>query len=161
MAQAKPQNGQLAGLMEAARRNRGRDSVGPLLQPATWSALGQTLAPRVAAPGELLITQGASDRSLYFIELGTLRIFRSDRNHRLQLAVLGAGSVVGEGTFFAAIERNANAEAAEDSLLWELTPERFAALLQSHPAAACDVAMCLGAILSTRMLSVAGRLAIT
>jgi CRP-like cAMP-binding protein len=90
-----------------------------------------------------------------------LRVYRSDRDARLQLAVLGPGSVVGEGTFFAPIVRNANVEAVEASVLWELTPERFAAMAERYPQAAYHVAMGLGHVLSVRMLSVAGRLAIT
>ena len=90
-----------------------------------------------------------------------LRVYRSDRDARLQLAVLGPGSVVGEGTFFAPIVRNANVEAVEASVLWELTPERFARMAERYPEAAYKVSMGLGAVLSVRMLSVAGRLAIT
>lgn len=151
----------MEALLEALRRNRGRDSIGPMLDAAAWAELAPHLVPRAASDKEVVISQGASDRSLYFVESGTLRIYRADHNKRLQLAVLGPGSIVGEGTFFAPILRNAFAEAAEPTRMWELTPEAFGKLRERNPSAACEISMALGAVISIRMLSVAGRLAIT
>jgi CRP/FNR family transcriptional regulator, cyclic AMP receptor protein len=151
----------LDGLITAVTRNRSKDSVGPLLNGSCWNALAHHLAPRSIQPQEVLITQGGSDRSLYFVESGMLRIYRTDNNKRLQLAVLGPGAVVGEGTFFATIVRNASAEAVEPTFLWELSRDSFDEMLRDAPRAACEIALSLGAVISIRMLSVAGRLAIT
>jgi CRP/FNR family transcriptional regulator, cyclic AMP receptor protein len=151
----------LDGLMRATRKNKSRDSLAGQFDELTWIALSEFLVPQVTEYKQLVITQGAKDRNLYFVESGMLRVYRAERDSRLQLAVLGPGSVVGEGTFFAPIVRNANVEAVEASVLWELTPERFAALAERYSEAAYRIAMGLGAVLSVRMLSVAGRLAIT
>lgn len=151
----------LAGLVRAIAKNKGRDSVSRHFDEPTWAALSEYLAPHVAEHRHVVISQGSTDRNLYFVETGMLRVYRSDRDARLQLAVLGPGSVVGEGTFFSPIVRNANVEAVEASLLWELTPGRFAAMAERFPLAAFKVAMGLGHVVSVRMLSVAGRLAIT
>jgi CRP/FNR family cyclic AMP-dependent transcriptional regulator len=151
----------LSGLIRATRKNKNRDSLAAHFDELTWIALSECLLPQVTEYRQVLIEQGGKDRNLYFVESGMLRVYRSDRDARLQLAVLGPGSVVGEGTFFAPIVRNANVEAVEASVLWELVPERFAALAERYPQAAWKVAMGLGAVLSVRMLSVAGRLAIT
>jgi CRP-like cAMP-binding protein len=151
----------LSGLMRAVRKNKNRDSLAPHLDELTWFALSEHLCPQVTEYRQMVISQGAKDRNLYFVESGMLRVYRSDKDARLQLAVLGPGSVVGEGTFFAPIVRNANVEAMEATLLWELTPERFLQLADRFPQAAYRIAMSLGAVLSVRMLSVAGRLAIT
>ena len=151
----------LSGLARATRKNKSRDSLASHFDELTWIALSECLLPQVTEYRQLVITQGGKDRNLYLVESGLLRVYRSDRDARLQLAVLGPGSVVGEGTFFAPIVRNANVEAVEASLVWELTPERFAQMADRYPQAACRVAMGLGAVLSVRMLSVAGRLAIT
>lgn len=151
----------LTVLMRATRRNKGRDSLEPHFSEGTWRALSQYIDRVTIDARVVLIAQGAKERNLYFVETGLLRVFRSDKTSRLQLAVLGAGAVVGEGTFFAPIVRNASVEAVEPSVLWELTPERFAELGEAHPKAAFEIAMGLGCVLSVRMLSVAGRLAIT
>lgn len=151
----------VSGLVRAIRKNKSRDSLAPHFDELTWVGLSECMRPQVTEYRQLLITQGGKDRNLYFVESGMLRVYRSDRDARLQLAVLGPGSVVGEGTFFAAIVRNANVEAVEASVLWELTPERFERMAERYPQAAYKVAMGLGAVLSVRMLSVAGRLAIT
>jgi CRP/FNR family cyclic AMP-dependent transcriptional regulator len=155
------QRANIEGLIRATRKNRSRDSLGGLFDELTWIALSECLVPQVTEYRHVVITQGAKDRNLFFVESGMLRVYRADRDARLQLAVLGPGSVVGEGTFFAPITRNASVEAVEASVLWELTPEKFAALAVRYPEAAFRVAMGLGAVLSVRMLSVAGRLAIT
>ena len=151
----------LSGLIRATRKNKNRDSLARHLDELSWAALSECLLPQVTEYRQLLITQGGKDRSLYFVESGMLRVFRADRDARLQLAVLGPGSVVGEGTFFAPVVRNANVEAMEASVVWELVPERLAAMADRYPGAAWRLAMGLGAVLSVRMLSVAGRLAIT
>jgi CRP/FNR family transcriptional regulator, cyclic AMP receptor protein len=151
----------LSTLMRATRRNKGRDSLEPHFGQATWDAMADYLERVAIDARRVLIEQGSKDRNLYFVESGLLRVFRSDKTSRLQLAVLGAGAVIGEGTFFAPIVRNASVEAMEPTVLWELTPERFALLADGHPKAAFEIAMGLGCVLSVRMLSVAGRLAIT
>jgi CRP/FNR family transcriptional regulator, cyclic AMP receptor protein len=151
----------LSGLVRAVRKNKSKDSLSTHFDELTWHALAECLEPQVTEYRQVVIAQGAKDRNLYFVESGMLRVYRSDRDARLQLAVLGPGSVVGEGTFFAPIVRNANVEAVEASVLWELTLERFTQLAERYPQAAYKIAMGLGSVLSVRMLSVAGRLAIT
>ena len=151
----------LSALMRASRKNRGRDSLEGHVSEATWRVLSQYVRHTSVGERRLVIEQGATERNLFFVESGLLRVFRSDRNARLQLAVLGPGSVVGEGTFFAPIVRNASVEAAEPCVLWELAPAHFEELAQRHPRAAFEIAMGLGSVMSVRMLSVAGRLAIT
>jgi len=151
----------LSGLARAVRKNKSRDSLGGQLDDFTWHALAESLQPLVTEYRQVVIKQGEKDRNLYFVESGMLRVYRSERDARLQLAALGPGSVVGEGTFFAPIVRNASVEAVEASMLWELTPQRFEGMAERYPQAAYKVAMALGAVLSVRMLSVAGRLAIT
>src|SRR5437764_10727683 len=151
----------LTALIRATRKNKSRDSLAAHIDDRTWFVLSEFLVPQITEYRQLVISQGAKERNLYLVESGMLRVYRSDRDARLQLAVLGPGSVVGEGTFFAAVVRNANVEAVEASVLWEMTPERFAVFAQRHPEAAYQVAMGLGAVLSVRMLSVAGCLAIT
>ena len=77
------------------------------------------------------------------------------------VSVLGPGSVVGEGSFFSEIERNATVQATQPSVLWALTPGKFSALSKQDPPTALALSMALGAVLSTRMLDVARKISIT
>ena len=151
---------QLTHLVTAVRKNKALDSR-QLLTEITWDALSQVLARRTVAPRECLIQQGDNSRSLYFLETGSAKVYRSQQGARLQLAVLGAGSVIGEGTFFAQVVRSASVETLEPADVWELTPEGFDTLVRRHPLPALQLCRYLGAVLATRMLSVSGRLSIT
>ncbi|HUR88055.1 MAG TPA: cyclic nucleotide-binding domain-containing protein, partial [Ramlibacter sp.] len=84
----------LTGLTRSIRKNKGKDSVASHFDEGTWRALAECLVPQVTEYRQVVISQGAKDRNLYFVESGMLRVYRSDRDARLQLAVLGPGSVV-------------------------------------------------------------------
>lgn len=150
----------LASLVTAVRKNKVPDSQ-RLLTEMTWQALSNVLSRRLVASNECLIRQGDSSRSLFLLETGSARVYRSQQGARLQLAVLGAGSVVGEGAFFAQVVRSASVETLEAASVWELTPEGFDTLVRRHPLSALELCRYLGAVLATRMLSVTGRLSIT
>jgi CRP/FNR family cyclic AMP-dependent transcriptional regulator len=73
------------------------------------------------APGQVLITQGAEDRTLYFVESGMLTVHFEDATGKIRLAAVGAGSVVGEGGFFSYMARSATVQAGSACKLWALT----------------------------------------
>jgi CRP/FNR family transcriptional regulator, cyclic AMP receptor protein len=151
----------LARLREAVHSNRADDTLARFLPSSTWDVLGEYLTQEKVERGHVLIAQGALDRTLYFVESGILRVHRGHNNAELQLAILGPGSVVGEGAFFSHTERNATVQATQTSLLWCLTPRRFDKMGKEHPQAALSLAMALGAVVSTRMLHVARKISIT
>ena len=134
------------------------DALLPRLRRVVRQASGE-LGKQVAL--KLDGAQGALDRTLYFIEKGSLRVHYGDQAGQVHVATLGAGAVVGEGAFFSHIERNATVQALEPSRVWGLTPERFDQLSKEHTAVALSLSMTLGAILSTRMLDISKRVAVT
>ncbi|MBI5277920.1 MAG: cyclic nucleotide-binding domain-containing protein [Burkholderiales bacterium] len=151
----------LSGLVEAVRSNRAEDSLGRFMHADMWDVLAGYLVMETAGVGRTLIVQGSGDRTLYLMEAGVLRVHRGHRNSELQLAVLGPGSVVGEGAFFCPVERNATVQVTRSAVLWTLSPELFAQLSREEPQAALALSMGLGAVLSVRMLDVARRVSIT
>ncbi|HBH38511.1 MAG TPA: Crp/Fnr family transcriptional regulator, partial [Curvibacter sp.] len=69
--------------------------------------------------------------------------------------------VVGEGSFFSHLPRNASVVAYSSCKLWSLSPEDFDTLAKKHPTVALSLAMALGAIVASRMVDVSRRIAST
>jgi CRP-like cAMP-binding protein len=151
----------LSKLLEAVGANKSDDTLGRFMPAAAWNTLAGYLSLEKVERGHVLISQGALDRTLYFVESGVLRVHYGSRNGELQIALLGPGAVVGEGAFFSQIPRNATVQATQASTLWALTPERFDTLSRKDPVTALAVSLALGAVLSTRMLDVSRKIAVT
>ena len=157
----KPKKADLSRLQAAVEANRSDDTLGRFLPVEAWDVLAEYLEADKVDRGHILIAQGALDRTVYFLESGILRVHRGHQNAELQLAVLGPGSVVGEGAFFSHVERNATVQATQASVLWSLTPSRFEALSKKQPQTALALSMALGAVLAMRMLHVARKITVT
>jgi CRP-like cAMP-binding protein len=111
--------------------------------------------------GQVLIEQNASDRTVYVVEAGKLTVHYEDAKGRLRLAVVEAGSAVGEGAFFSRSPRSATVQAASPCKIWSLTPIRFTELTNRQPQLAVEVAMALGALVSRRLAIRPRRVAVT
>lgn len=143
----------------ACRRNRGYDST--RLTPETWDVLSSALVLESNPERTDLIREGENDGRLFFLESGLLRVYCTDKQRRLQLAVIVPGSIVGEGGFFApSVARSASVEAIEPSTIWKLPRENFEELAARQPEAALSVVIYAANVMRARMLSVAGRLLI-
>jgi CRP/FNR family transcriptional regulator, cyclic AMP receptor protein len=151
----------VSALLTAISRNT-EDSVLPRqLGAQSWHIVADYLHPHAYERGHLLIAQGANDRNLYFLESGNLRVDVKTDSGPMQLAILGAGTVVGEGSFFSRLPRNASVMVYSDSKIWAMSPEDFEALGKKHPSVALSLAVALGAVMATRMADVSRRIAST
>ncbi|MDB5948072.1 MAG: signal transduction protein : sensor, cNMP-binding domain-like protein [Ramlibacter sp.] len=137
------------------------DGFTPQLTPTQWELLSGYLQPLALAQGQRLIEQGAMDRTLYLVEAGTLSVHYEDDKGRVRLAMVDAGSAVGEGAFFSRLPRNATVQAATAAKLWCITPIRFTELTNRQPAVALEIAMALGSLVSRRLMSKPRRVAVT
>jgi len=151
----------VSGLVASISRNSDLNSLGQFLEPFRWSVLADFVRPASYPRGHLLISQGDKDRRLFFVETGNLRVDMRTEGGPVQLAIIGAGSVVGEGSFFSHLARNASVAVYSDCKLWEMTPRDFESLARQHPSVALALAMALGATLATRMLDISKRISIT
>jgi CRP/FNR family transcriptional regulator, cyclic AMP receptor protein len=151
----------IQGLIQAFVLNHGEDALSSKVSPAQWEALAAYMQPFTLAQSQVLIKQGASDRTLYFVESGNLSVHFEDENDRIRLALVGAGSVLGEGGFFSNMPRNATVQAATDCKMWGISPNRFAELSQRLPGPALALTIALGAIVCKRMQDRRRRIAIT
>lgn len=90
-------------------------------------------------PGEILFNEGEKSTNIYFVDRGSVDIFRKveDRNHKI--ATILEGGVFGEMAYLLKESRTATAIAATESILLILTPDIFEDLLNSSTAFARDV----------------------
>lgn len=155
------QNTAINGLISAIARNTEESALAKHLGAPSWYTVADYLRPQQFERGHLLIGQGSQDRNLYFLESGNLKVDVKTDKGFMQLAILGAGTVVGEGSFFSLQPRTASVVAYSDCKVWSLKREDFDALGKKHPTVALALAMALGAILATRMSDVSRRIATT
>ncbi len=151
----------IQALLEAVASNSNDPTLSHLLTSAQWAVLGGYMQASSLAPGQILISQGAEDRSLYFVESGMLTVHFADASGKIHLAAVGAGSVVGEGGFFSYMARSATVQAGSACKLWSLTPMRFSELSNRQPQVALALAMALGATMAKRMVSNRRRITVT
>jgi len=148
-------------LVQAIAHNDSPDVFRPTLHTDQWKIFGPYLTPLATRPGQVLIQQNAADRTVYFIEEGTLTVHFEDKTGRIRLAKVEPGSAVGEGAFFSRQPRNATVQSATACRLWSLTPMRFGELSNRQPAIALEISMALGALVSQRLANRLRRDAVT
>jgi CRP-like cAMP-binding protein len=149
------------GLVKAITENVTTDVFMPNLTAAQWDMLGSYLQPFAVTGGQVLIQQGAEDRTLYIVETGNLTVHYEDQKGRVRLALVGPGSAVGEGAFFSRQPRSATVQAAATSKIWSMTPLRFSELSKRQPEVALEIAMALGSLVSRRLANRPRRVAVT
>jgi CRP/FNR family cyclic AMP-dependent transcriptional regulator len=148
-------------LCQAIAANTSDDAFAPALQTAQWEVLGSYLQPFELAPGDKLIDENAHDRSLFFVESGSLSVHRLSSKSEVQIAMVNAGSVVGEGAFFSRLPRAASVTAAAPCSLWRLTPLRFGEMANRQPGIALELTLALGHIMARRLRNRSRRVAVT
>jgi CRP/FNR family transcriptional regulator, cyclic AMP receptor protein len=139
------------GLVDAVARNAVEDALAKAITPPQWEAMAPFLQSFTLGPSQMLIAQGSMDRTLYFLESGSLSVHFEDAAGRVQLAIVNAGSAVGEGGFFAAAPRNATVQAVGE----------YMDMSQKLPRVALALAMGLGAIITKRMTDRRKRVSVT
>ncbi len=155
------QNSAVNGLITAIARNTEDGVLAKHLGAQSWYIVADHLHPHQYERGHLLISQGAQDRNLYFLESGNLKVDVKTASGLMQLAILGPGTVVGEGSFFSRLPRSAAVVAYSSCKVWAMSPEDFEALGKKHPTVALSLAMALGAIVASRMVDVSRRITVT
>ena len=150
----------LSALSAAIARNT-EGALGRFLESYRWTVLAEYVHPLLIHRGQVLIGQGDTDRKLYFLESGDLQVDVKSDAGLVRVALLGPGSVVGEGSFFSHLARSATVVAYNDAKVWELSPKDFELLSHAHPGVALALSTALGAVLATRLLDLSRRLAVT
>lgn len=100
-----------------------------------------------------MIQRGTGDRTLQLVAAGSLEVgvTQVDGVSMTSLARIGAGSVLGEQSFFDSQPRSANVWAVTDGMLLLLTYEAFCRFGEAEPALARDFVFAMGRVLSIRL----------
>lgn len=151
----------LAALAEAIATGHEVDTLTCRFDAVQWEVLASYLQPVALTQGQTLIKKGAMDRSVYFVESGVLSVHYEDEKNRLRMAMVSAGTVVGEGGFFSHEARRASVSATTPGKLWCLSSLRYTELLNRHCALANALTMALGGVLAQRLYHRQRRVAVT
>lgn len=151
----------IKALASAMRQSNALDAVPLNLSEIQWNTLASYLQPVLLRQGQALIEQGVKDRTVYFVESGTLTVHYEDSHDRIRIAVVGEGSLLGEGAFFSHLPRSATVSAGSDCRLWCLTPLRFRELCTRAPEVALELTVAMSAVLARRMYNKPKRVAVT
>ncbi len=151
----------IQGLSDAIAHSVASDALRCHFSPHQWEVLAGYLQPFSMQLGQSLIEQGAADQTLYFIESGTLSVHYEDDKGRIRLAMVGPGSVIGEGAFFSRLPRSASVQATNTCKVWCLTALRFKELANRHSPIALELSLAVGGVLAKRFYNRPKRVAVT
>jgi CRP/FNR family cyclic AMP-dependent transcriptional regulator len=139
-------------LIHAVHTLNAEDKFGGRLSLDQWRTLGSYLTRHEIRAGDLLIQQGDRERTMYFLEQGSLQVFvNRGAPGANRIAILRAGSIVGEPALFGDGPRMANVEAMTTCVVWALRGPRMEELSARLPALALEVLKGAGAVLGARM----------
>ena len=139
-------------LVQAIQTLNAEDAFRARLTLEHWKILGPYLTRHEIRSGDLLIKQGDTDRSLYFLSQGTLQVFVTGGvPGSNKIAILRAGSIVGEPGLFIDGPRMANVEAMTPCVVWALRGPRLEELAMRLPAIALELLRAAGGVMAIRM----------
>ena len=138
-------------LVQAIQSLNAEDAFRPRLSLDQWRTIAPYLTRHDIRAGDLLIKQGDTDRTMYFLGDGSLQVFvTGGPPGSNKVAILRAGAVVGEPGLFGDTPRTANVEAMTPCVVWALRGPRMEELAQRSPALALELLRAAGAVMAVR-----------
>jgi len=139
-------------LVQAIQSLNAEDAFRPRLSQDQWRTIAPYLTRHDIRAGDLLIKQGDTDRTMYFLGDGSLQVFvTGGPPGSNRIAILRTGSVVGEPGLFNDGPRMANVEAMTPCAVWALRGPRLEELSQRLPALALELLRAAGGVMAMRM----------
>ena len=139
-------------LVRAVQSLNTEDAFRPRLTPEQWRGVAPFLTPHDIRAGDLLIKQGDTEHSMYFLGQGSLQVFVSGAGAAgNKLAILRPGAVVGEAGLFGDFPRMASVEAMTPCIVYALRGPRIEELAQRLPALALELLRAAGGVMAMRM----------
>ena len=142
----------IARLVQAMQTLNAEDAFRPRLTLDQWRIIAPYLTRHEIRSGDLLVKQGDADRTMYMLAHGSLQVFvTGGAPAGSRIAILRAGSVVGEPGLFNDGPRMANVEAMTACEVWALRGPRFEEMAQRAPALALELLRAAGNVMAVRM----------
>ena len=139
-------------LVQAMQTLNAEDAFRPRLSLDQWRSVATYFTRHDIRAGDLLIKQGDTDRTMYFLGQGSLQVFVSGGPPGAsRIAILRAGSVIGEPGLFNDGPRLANVEAMTPCTVWALRGPRLEELSQRLPGLALELLKAAGNVMAIRM----------
>ena len=139
-------------LVQAIQTLNAEDAFRARLSLDQWRTIAPYLTHHDIRAGDLLIKQGDADRTMYFLAQGSLQVFiTGGPPGSNRIAILRAGSVIGEPGLFSDGPRMANVEAMTPCGVWALRGPRLEELSQRSPALALELLRAAGSVMAVRM----------
>jgi CRP-like cAMP-binding protein len=108
-------------------------SVGTELDETECQVLAQIMGVQTLQDGEVLVTEGEADNSLFVLASGRLAVAHGGAGSRESVVyVMSPGECAGTRAFVDRTGRKATLRAIGDVTVYALQPEAFEALLQVH-----------------------------
>ena len=143
---------ELTDLVHAIQTLNAEDAFRARLSADQWKNISPYLTRHELRPGDMLIKQGDTDRSMYLLGAGSLQVFvTGGPPGSNRIAILRTGSVVGEPGLFSDGPRMANVEAMTPCTVWALRGQRMEELVQRSPALAIELLRAAGSVMAVRM----------
>jgi CRP/FNR family cyclic AMP-dependent transcriptional regulator len=139
-------------LVQAIQSLNAEDAFRARLSLEQWRSIGQFMTRHEIRAGDLLIKQGDTDRTMYFLAQGSLQVFvTGGAPGSSRIAILRTGSVVGEPGLFDDSSRMANVEAMTPCTVFALRGPRLEELAQRFPALVIELLRAAGGVMAVRM----------
>jgi CRP-like cAMP-binding protein len=152
-AEARDLDQAIAGFRDGAAAAAGEGLAPRGWSAEDWRALFRFTELRSIGATDALIRRGDPDRTLYFVLRGNLEvvIHSGDGISLGSLTRVGAGSVLGEQSFFDGAPRSASVWAVAPSEVAAMSPEHYADFAAAHPELARELLFALGRVLAVRL----------
>src|SRR5258707_730496 len=113
--------------------------------------LSKGFTRRTVTPGSFLFKEGDRSQSLYFIEIRTLKLFRSGKRGLTDVLVVTPGSLLGEFGFLDDFKRSADAMALEALTVCELPFDTLSKFLEKNSSFSSRLYQRLGRLLMGKL----------
>jgi CRP-like cAMP-binding protein len=139
-------------LVQAIQTLNAEDALRARLSLEQWRSIAPFLTRHDIRAGDLLIKQGDADRTMYLLAQGSLQVFMTGGPPGSnRIAILRAGSVVGEPGLFGDSPRMANVEAMTSCVVFALRGPRLEEMAQRLPVLALELLRTAGGVMAARM----------
>ena len=139
-------------LVQAIQTLNAEDAFRPRLGADQWRQVAPYFTRHEIRAGDLLVKQGELDRAMYLLGQGSMQVFATGGPPGSnRIAILRAGSIIGEPGLFSDGPRMANVEAVTPCTVWALRGPRLEELALRLPALALELVRAAAGVMAIRM----------